>query len=260
MDEIPFDYDFERLIEAVAAGAITTENLPEQLYLKIADYLQKGLYEGYGGNLTDFPMYSPDHLLLKEMRRNIYMFSGAKTYQEVRLMSGILSAGKDVATFKQVREAAMRMLTTYNGMYLRTEYDTAIGQAQNARKWNQFEADKKYIKLLVYDAVIDANTSDICRPLDGIKLPVDHPFWNKHAPLNHFNCRCVLRVSVGNERQSSDARVQKAAATIDPEMQDVFKMNPGKDKVVFSDKHPYFRVAAKDKSRKKDNFGLPVPQ
>jgi hypothetical protein len=35
---------------------------------------------------------------------------------------------------------------------------------------------------------MDANTSDICRPLDGITRPVDDPFWNVHAPLNHFNC------------------------------------------------------------------------
>ena len=260
MEGLPFEYDVDALIQAIIDGQISTANLPQGLYLKIADHLKKGLYEGFGAEPNEFTMYAPDMELLKELRKNIYMFSGAKTYQQVRQMSAVLGMGMDVIKFSEAKEAAKKIFKTFNVNYLRTEYDTAIGQATSAKRWNKFEQDAKYIDLLVYDAVIDANTSDICRPLDGIKLPVNHPFWNTHAPLNHFNCRCLLRVATYGEKQSSDKRVAKAAEKINPEMQDVFKMNPGKDKYVFSEKHPYFQVAPKDRGRKKDNFGLPIPE
>jgi hypothetical protein len=42
-------------------------------------------------------------------------------------------------------------------------------------------------------------------------------------------------------------------------MQPIFKMNVGLDKVVFSDKHPYFDVEPKDKKFARNNFDLPIP-
>ncbi len=256
MEGLPFEYDVAALITAILEGYISTDNLPRGLYLKIAEHLNKGVDEGLGDIVRS--NYAPDKLLQAEMRNNIYMFSGAKTYQQVRDMSMILAGGADIATFKQVREAATKVFKTYNVTYLQTEYDTAIGMAQNARKWNDFERDKANFDLLEYDAVMDSNTSDICRPLDGIRLPVDHPFWNTHSPLNHFNCRCFLR-KVIDKMPTNEKKVQAVSEKVTPKMQDVFKMNPGKDKIVFSEKHPYFDVAPKDKERQKDNFGLPKP-
>ena len=40
----------------------------------------------------------------------------------------------------------------------------------------------------------------------------------------------------------------------------IFKMNPGKDKVIFNKEHPYFDVAPKDKDFAKRNFDLPIPK
>jgi len=40
---------------------------------------------------------------------------------------------------------------------------------------------------------------------------------------------------------------------------DVFQMNPGKDKVIFSPEHPYFDVAKKDKEYAANNFNMPIP-
>lgn len=256
MEGVPFEYDVEGLILAILEGYINTNNLPKGLYLKIAEHLNKGVDEGLGDILLS--NYLPDMQLVAEMRNNIYIFSGAKTYQQVREMSQALVGANDIATFREAREAAKKIFQTYNGRYLKTEYDTAIGQAQNARKWNDFERDKANYDLLEYDAVLDKNTSDICRPLDGIRLPVDHPFWNTHSPLNHFNCRCLLK-KVFDKPPTKPEKVQAVSEKVTPKMQDVFKMNPGKDRIVFSEKHPYFDVAPKDKDRLADNFGLPKP-
>ncbi len=39
----------------------------------------------------------------------------------------------------------------------------------------------------------DERTSDICRPLAGLVLPYNHPFWEDHWPPFHFNCRTTVR-------------------------------------------------------------------
>jgi uncharacterized protein with gpF-like domain len=45
---------------------------------------------------------------------------------------------------------------------------------------------------LQFHAVEDSRTSDICEALDGKVLPADDPFWQRHTPPLHHNCRSVL--------------------------------------------------------------------
>lgn len=250
------DYNPEDLFRAVYAGAIKPNNLPPKLYAAIADILSKGMSEGFG---SDFELGTPDEALLESLSNNVYRFSAAKTYQQVKDMSAAIVDNKEIVSFKAFEAKAKEIFDIYNKTWLKTEYDTAIGQAQNARKWNDFEADKDIFPMLEYDAVMDQNTSDICRPLDGIVLPIDHPFWNTHAPLNHFNCRCFLRKvdKYDDKKATSKAKYEKVAKEINPLMQPVFKSNSGKDGKLFDDKHPYFDAP---KSKLKNNFGLPIPK
>ena len=39
-----------------------------------------------------------------------------------------------------------------------------------------------------YSAVIDSHTSEICRRLNGIILPINDSLWRQNTPPNHFNC------------------------------------------------------------------------
>ena len=41
-------------------------------------------------------------------------------------------------------------------------------------------------------------------------------------------------------------------------MPDIFMFNAGKQRIVFSPKHPYFDVADRDKGFAKTNFGMPI--
>lgn len=45
---------------------------------------------------------------------------------------------------------------------------------------------------LRYSATLDNRTTSICRAYDGVKLPVDHPWWQTHWPMCHFRCRSVV--------------------------------------------------------------------
>jgi SPP1 gp7 family putative phage head morphogenesis protein len=257
----------EALFKGVYTGKLTHKFLPKSLYYAIADYLKKGVYEGYGTSLSSLKATKmpsgftmADKELLTELRTNIYLFSAAKTYQQVREMSSALIGedGKTVS-FKQFREKADQTYNLYNKVWLQTEYDTAIGQAQAARKWAEIERNADVLPLLEYSAVMDKRTSEICRPLDGIIAPVNDPIWKRVAPLNHFNCRCML-LPLSEGKQTS-AKVKKAKVDeIESNMQDLFKMNPGIDGYVFSKAHPYFDVAPKDKALAKKNFNLDIPK
>ena len=251
------DKQIESLLSGIYSGIYTNAELPEDLYFAIANYLKKGVYSGYGGALADFSPLSRDYALLRELRENIYIFSGAKTYQEVNVMSSFLTSNGGVSSFKDFKEKATEVYNTYNKTWLQTEYNTAVGQAQMAERWLQVEERSDILPYLTYDAVMDKNTSEICRGLDGITLPVNDPFWKKFSPLNHFNCRCVLRQS--DDVKVSSKREVKEARKVEENMQPIFVMNPGADKVIFSDKHPYYDIAPKDKELAKNNFNLPIP-
>lgn len=260
----------ESLIKGIESGKINKKALPENLYNAIANHLKKGLYKGFGidyndlvdtmGKSSSFKL--GDLELLAELRTNIYMFSAAKTYQQVREMSSALINDEGVVVpYTEFKNKARDIFDRYNESYLKTEYDTAVGQGQNAIMWNRIENEKEVLPLLKYDAVIDKNTSDICRPLDGLVAPVDDPVWKKIMPLNHFNCRCLVRqLTEGEERSTPKATKDRMFTDATGKMSDVFKMNPGIDQVVFKEDHPYFIVPKEDQALAKRNFNLSIPK
>jgi SPP1 gp7 family putative phage head morphogenesis protein len=246
------------LIEAIFEGRITTGNLPEDLYFAIANELKANLYKGFGGSLDDFELGTKDYELLEELRTNIYMFSGAKTYQQVAEMSAAIA---DTGTFSEFKKSAIETFDRYNIDWARAEYNTCVGQAQIARQWNEIEANKDTFPYLRYSAVMDANTSEICAPLNDVTLPVDDPLWNSYSPLNHFNCRCTLeQVDKYEDVKLTDKdKVKEIEKELNDTVQTEFKMNPGKDGYIFSPDHAYFEVAPKDRGYAANNFDLPIP-
>ncbi len=45
----------------------------------------------------------------------------------------------------------------------------------------------------MYDAILDARTSEICRDFNGTTLPHDDPWWSSHYPPVHHRCRSGVR-------------------------------------------------------------------
>lgn len=183
-------YSFKQknsLLEKIWDGEVNPYFLPQDLYEAIADNLKDGLYEGFGYDLDNVPDSSKE--LLTELRANIYQFSAAKTFTMVEDMRGIIVGG---LTFDEFKGEANKIFDRYNQSWLEAEYNTAIGQGEMARKWQEIEKDKNLFPYLKYNAVNDSHTSDICKPLDNTILPVGHEFWREFSPLNHFNCRCII--------------------------------------------------------------------
>jgi SPP1 gp7 family putative phage head morphogenesis protein len=267
-----FEYSdsyIETLLTGVYDGTITRQDLPEDLYKAIADYLKKGLYEGFGATLkgvqegvTKGLFEVEDLRLIEELRENIYMFSAAKTYQQVSDMQEILTQDDELPSWSEFKSGAQAIFGQYNENWLKAEYDTAIGQAQNAVKWNEIEKNKELMPYLRYNATEDDHECEICEPFNNLVAPVDDPIWGVCYPENHFRCRCMVDqldkyedVTLTSD-EDKDRLLGNAKEIMDPN----FQMNAGKDRVVFSDKHPYFDVAKGDKKLAKENFGLPIPE
>jgi SPP1 gp7 family putative phage head morphogenesis protein len=170
------------LIEGIYDGTYSPTNIPEDLYYAIADYLQKGMLEGFGVSIADIA----DIPLLQELNTNVYMFSAAKSFTEMQEMSALLTDGDRVLPYREFAELARQKYDVYNESYLQSEYNTAIAQGDAAAKWKEIESQKDIMPNLRYLTIGDA--CDICSPLDGLTASVDDRIWDSIAPTNHFNC------------------------------------------------------------------------
>jgi len=256
----------EETLKKIYAGEITEYNLPEGLYLAIADYLKTGVYKGFGTNFTKLTKQlaakvsttfdTSDLELLSELRENVYMFSAAKTFQQVKDMTEkLVDENGTIRSYQDFRTDADTVFNTYNNDWLKSEHTTAIAQAQSAVKWNSIEKQKDILPFLTYSTIGDA--CNICAPLNRMTAKVGDPIWDNLLPPNHFNCECLVT-------QSEDADVSEnkneLSHNADRLMSPVFKMNSGKDAVVFNPDHPYFSVPKADKEFAQNNFNLPIPK
>jgi hypothetical protein len=243
------DKQIEALLDGIYNGGITEDALPEGLYFAIADYLKKGLYKGFGGSLIDYTEGKTDYATLKELRDNIYMFSAAKTYVEVRGMTDLLMDGDAIKSFAEFKKDAMALYDIYNLDYLKSEYNTTLASAEMAAKWVVITDDIDTLPNLRYSTTEVA--CPICADLDGTVLPATDSFWDTYYPPNHYNCMCVVL------QEDEDIKLTQNPPSTVHEMDDVFIGNVGKDKVIFNEDHPYFQLVPKDLGE--NNFGLPIP-
>jgi SPP1 gp7 family putative phage head morphogenesis protein len=200
---------------------------------------------------------SVDFLFLQELQTNIYTFSAAKTYQQVRILNGLMFQYRDRPDlfFKEAKELFNTYNTPRGKNYLSAEYQTAKSQALMGRKWKKFIDDKELFGCLVYQTVGDSRVRDSHRRLQGFKAPVNDPIWKTISPANDWRCRCdLIQVECGFDNFVNISRDQMIEV-----VPIEFRFNVWFDKIVFSPKHPYFKVARGDKELALNNFNLPLP-
>lgn len=254
-----------KLLRGVYDGVLDTQKLPENLYYAIAEHLEKGLCKGFGGTVAQFD--AKPTLLINSMRENLYMFSGAKVYQQTsEMVAALQSLNRNLikedrlATFKEFKQDALQVYQKYNVNWLKTEYDTAIASGQMGERWAQIQEDSDILPYLTMSVIEDATTTEICAPLDKITLPINDVFWAKYYPPNHWNCRSTVLQTDDKTKLSSKKQIKHATDHAKKDVPEVFQMNVGKDGMVFSEKHPYFDVPKYDREFAANNFGLPFPK
>jgi SPP1 gp7 family putative phage head morphogenesis protein len=253
--EVFIDEEIETYLYGVFTGLITKQNLSKEYHSRIARRFTDALEQGFRGGV--FTRGVPEDLLVfRRLFHNIYVFSAAKQYQQVRMMSRIITALNENAVFADFAIKAREVFTDFNMNYLRTEFNTAIAQAQSARDWIEYDKQKDQFPMLVYKTQNDEKVRPEHEEIHNIARPVNDAFWNTFFPPNGWNCRCFVVQS--DSVKTSHVEGLNLKTEDYPEL---FRMNPGKDGYIFHPKrHPYFKVAKGDAKLRDNNFNLPAPE
>lgn len=213
------------------AGTLKPADLNEALILKTYNELEKGAATGYGKNWIKLdPKIATT---VNKLQENIYLFSAAKSYQQLEEMNSFLVDEKGkIRTFSEFKRKVDVVHKNYNKNYLETEYITSKRSAQAVRDWKGYEDNADLFPNLKYMTVDDDKVRLDHEKLHGIIRPVNDPFWDTHYPPNGFRCRCYVK-------PTTEAANDKKAAT-NPDKG--FENNVGKTNTIFTKSHPYFTM------------------
>lgn len=205
-----------------------------KLLSSTTETLLNGVYEGYGKDFMSVDWDTPDYETLTRLTQNVFSFSAAKNYQELRTITDALrdEEGK-LRTFSDFKEQVSSINQKFNATWLQTEYDTCIATATQSARWQEFKAQKNMFPFLRYQTAGDDSVRDEHRILDGVTKRVDDPFWKTYYPPNGWNCRCEAIQVPDDDVQET---VNYKAPIVDP----MFRTNCGEAGLIFPKGHPYF--------------------
>lgn len=282
----------ELLLRRVHSGEVSVFNLPVDLYKKLGAKLSGAVKDGFKLNWDKVPLDSPDWETVRAMKNNTYVFSAAKTFQQINDMTNALFDKNGMARpFRLFEKDAQKIFDTYNKTWLKAEYATAKEAGRAAKRWNRIQETADIYPYLEYRTRRDSRVRPEHAEIDGVLLPVTDPFWDTHTPPNGWGCnnRCRL---IKRRDPKADEITQIEKQKLDPKdvpgdlapevfirhrpgrkpieiapNPKLFNLNFGKEKLVFPDSskglgitsHPYFRVHRRFKTLKDNNFNMPMP-
>ncbi len=186
------------------------------------------------------------------------LFSGIKTFHELNeAFPSLLDEEGNTKPFERFLNDVQSINNTYNGSYLRTEYNFARNSSLMAAKWKAFEADGDRYHLQ-YRTAGDERVRASHQRLDKITLPITSKFWDDYLPPNGYGCRCtVVQVRKGkyplsDEREALNLASQATAG----KHQEMMKFNPGKEMTTFPAYNAYTRSKCKNCTSRPGNVKL----
>lgn len=216
-----WDKLLERVSKQIYEGRLKPGSVSPEMVQHTANELMAGIQIGYGKSFADEGLTSLQFDTLLKLEKNVFHFSGAKNWHQLREMSALLGDKKGgVKTFQQFLNDVKAIDPTYNKVYLEAEYEQAVTSAQMISKWEQFEAEKDVLPYLVWRTEMSERVCPVCEPLNGLKLRVDNPFWKSNGVPRHFRCHCdIEQDDTGPEDDLKNRRI--------PPPQPMFRSNPG---------------------------------
>src|SRR5690606_11987929 len=123
---------------------------------------------GYGKNWASFPKDGKGSLP-RELKKNLYAFSGAKTYAQLEELNSLLyDANGKLRPFNEYMVYARKLNRQYNVNWLQSEWQTARTAAQMAEKWERLQETKDIFPNLKFRTVGDDRVRDDHERLNGI--------------------------------------------------------------------------------------------
>ncbi len=248
---------FDKLIQKVHTLAEKTSLPKDLLQLEQAKELLSETAKTFENAISESIKklgvgFKPDKVFIEKLTKQAWIFSGFKTEKQLLEISGML-AGADgkILPFNKFRDKVLSINKTYNGSYLKAEYDTAISTALSASQWNQYEKDAKdeVEFYLQYRTAGDERVRDQHSKLNNITLPMEDEFWDSHIPPNGWRCRCrVIQVLKDFYEPTKPEQVTKATEGVFTPKEEIFAYNPGKTAQPFPPNHPYYKVQKERKA------------
>jgi SPP1 gp7 family putative phage head morphogenesis protein len=234
--------EIKKLIEGVWNENYTPEVLPDWLFVKIADALDRSAQIGWGNKFGYG--YAENYELEIALRNNVFYFAANKTAHELKDMNELLL---NSANRYEFTKSAIKLNELYNVHWYNTEATTTETLAQSGKEWLKIQDSKDIYPLLRYVAVHDANTRPEHMALDGVVRPVDDSFWSEYFPPLDWNCRCrVERLMDGVKTNLSE--IEK------PPVNDLFKEKVTESKKIWNEQHPYFHNLSENAKKAVDSM------
>lgn len=178
--------------------------------------------------------------MLANLTESVRVFSGFKTYEQLRLATDLLKdTNGRLKPFQNYLKDVQVLNQTYNETYLKVEYGHAVASAQMASAWADAWQDRDLFDLQ-YEAVNDKRTRPAHAALDGIIRPVEDDFWKTFYPPNDWRCRCTVR-KVRKDTHNGGTKISaEDLATAKTAMPAMFRSNTAQEGVVFPENHAYY--------------------
>ena len=223
-----------------------------------ADFIEK-MTAGFNAAVDKSIRIQPlDDISRRRLQESNYIFSGIKTFHELNeAFPSMLDKEGNIKPFETFLNDVQSINNTYNGSYLRTEYNFARNASLMAAKWKEFEADGDRYHLQ-YRTAGDERVRASHRRLNNITLPITSRFWDDYLPPNGYGCRCtVVQVRKGkyplsDEREALNLASQATAG----KHQEMMKFNPGKEMTTFPAYNAYTRSKCKNCKNRPGNISL----
>lgn len=184
----------------------------------------------------------------RRLTRSNYIFSGIKTFHELNeAFPSLLDENGERKSFERFLNDVQKIDSTYNGNYLRAEYNFVQASAEMASKWEAFIEDGDRYNLQ-YRTQHDSKVRPEHAELHGVTLPPSDTFWEEYYPPNGWNCRCTV-VQVRKSKYPTtphDDAVSRGEAALQRDTRGMFRFNPGIEKKTVPDYNPYTIKRCKD--------------
>jgi SPP1 gp7 family putative phage head morphogenesis protein len=232
---------FKRLHEK---GSYSPKDLQTE---KVYKDLINQTFEAFNFAITNNDI--PD-VMRTALQEDARLFGGLKTHAQLFEASKLLlDDNGNLKPFTQLSHEYDKLNVTYNKNYLEAEYEFAVSSSEMAAKWSEFGESTRYE--LQYRTAGDNRVREEHAALNTITLPKEDPFWMHYMPPNGWNCRCTVVEVLKDKYESSDSEKaiksgEAATSQIGKDGKnrlEIFRFNPGAEKVVFPPAHPYTKVA-----------------
>jgi len=234
--------DWDKIYEDIARQLLNGEDLnTDAIYKRTAAQLIAAMNKGLGG--TSFDDTDSRLALQNAFKSNLEQFSYAKTLTQFKLFKDAMFNDKgQIQSFATVKKAVADTGEVFNKNYLAAEHQFVTQSAIMAQKWETL--DSEYLE---FTTVGDSRVRPEHKLFDKFTALKTDPIWRRlYTPLD-WGCRCTVIPGIA-KNISKEYDSEWANKVVDPLVKGtIFDNNVGISKVIFTDKHPYFKASKTSK-------------